>query len=375
MQTKWLVVFVALAGCARVLPPSGGERDVEAPRIVETFPAQNANTTALAGRDAEVRIVFHETLSERSPRELVQVSPETGAVDAERDGKEIRVNIEGGWQPNRIYRITVMPGIVDRHGNARKTAYELVFSTGATIVPNALGGVATDRISGKPVVGARVEAISRVDSTVYTTVTDSGGFFALRSLPPAAYTTRVFADLNRNRKLDPTESRGMRDINVSATDTVPVELTLLSPDSTPARLVRAEIRDSMQVRLVFDDYTDPTSMPPLRVIAWQLPDSTVVAGGSVITPRQFDRLRADTTRAAAPGLANPVRAASDNTPILPINELVWIPTAPLRAGTRYRISVGGYRNLQNIPEGGGSVVATAPTPGRAAPAARDSTRQ
>ena len=374
MQKKWLIVFAALASCARVLPPSGGERDLEAPRIVETFPAQNANTTALAGPAAEVRIVFHETLSERSPRELVQVSPETGEVDAERDGKEIRVNIEGGWQPNRIYRVTVMPGIVDRHGNARKTAYELVFSTGAAIVPNALGGLATDRISGKPVVGARVEAISRVDSTVYTTVTDSGGFFALRSLPPAAYTTRVFADLNRNRKLDPTEARGMRDINVSATDTVPVELTLLSPDSTPARLVRAEIRDSMQVRLVFDDYTDPTSMAPLRVIAWQLPDSTLVAGGSVITPREFDRLRADTTR-AAPGLANPARAANHNAPVLPINELVWIPTSPLRAGTRYRISVGGYRNLQNIPEGGGSVVATAPTPGRATPAARDSIRQ
>jgi hypothetical protein len=373
MRLSWILALPALASCARVMPPSGGDRDLEAPRIVETFPAQNANTTDLASRNAEVRIVFHETLSERSPRELVQVSPETGEVDAERDGREIRVNIEGGWQPNRIYRVTVMPGIVDRHGNARKTAYELVFSTGATIVPNALGGLATDRISGKPVVGARVEAISRVDSTVYTTVTDSGGFFALRSLPPAAYTTRIYADLNRNRKLDPTEARALRDVTVSATDTVPIELALLSPDSTPARLVRAEVRDSLQVRLIFDDYTDPAAMAPLRLVAWQLPDSVMITGGAVLTPRQFDRVRADTTR-AAPGIANTTRVATDTTRVLPINEMVWVPTVPLRAGVRYRISVGGYRNLQNIPEGGGSVVATAPA-ARAAPAPRDSVRQ
>jgi hypothetical protein len=357
------------------MAPSGGERDTEAPRIVETFPAQNATANDLAGRDQEVRIVFHETLSERSPRELVQVSPETGEVDAERDGREIRVRIAGGWQSNQIYRVTVMPGIVDRHGNARRSAYELVFSTGAAMVPNALGGIATDRITGRPVIGARVEAITSSDSTVYTTVTDTGGFFALRALPPGQYTTRVFADLNRNRKLDPAEARAARELILGAADTVPVELTLLVPDTTPARLLKADIRDSLQVRLTFDDYTDPSTLPPLRVIAWQLPDSTMITGGSVMTSRQFERMRGDTAR-AAPGIAAPPRpAAADTARLLPINELVWVPTSPLRPTTRYRISVTGYRNIQNISEGGGSVVVTSPAPPRAPPAARDSVRQ
>ena len=379
MRKAGSIVFVlaTMASCARVMPPSGGQRDQEPPRIVETLPAQNAAATDLAGTSNPVRIVFHETLSERSPREMVQVSPETGEVKAERDGNEIRVTMEGGWQANRIYRVTVLPGIVDRHGNARPGAYELVFSTGGAIVPNALGGLVTDRITGRAVVNARVEAIARADSTVYTTVTDTGGFFALRALPTGVYTARVYSDQNRNRKLDPLEARASRDVTLGASDTIPVELTLLVPDTTPARLLRAEIRDSLQVRLTFDDYMDPSgSLPPMRVTAWQLPDSTLVSGGSVMTPRQFQQLRADTAR-AAPGVAPPSAAVADTTRELPINELVWVPSAPLLPATRYRISIVGYRNLVGLPDGGGTVVVTSPSRARVppTPAARDTIRR
>jgi hypothetical protein len=120
-----------------------------------------------------------------------------------------------------------------------------------------------------------------------------------------------------------------------------------------------------------------------------LPDSTMITGGSIMTAREFDVLqaarrdtaRADTTlrqpavprpRPPAPGIAMP---ATDTSRVLPINELVWVPVAPLRPSTRYRITISGYRNLAGIPNGGGSVVVTAPAPPRAAPPLRpDTTR-
>jgi hypothetical protein len=368
------ILLMAAAACARVMSPTGGEPDKEPPRIVETDPAQNAPATQHAGTTRPVRIIFHETLSERGPREMVLVSPETGEVDVERDGKELRVTIEGGWQAGKIYRVTVLPGLLDRFGNARTTAHELVFSTGAAIPSNVLGGLVTDRITGRPVANARVEAISRADSTPYTTVTDTGGFYALRALPPGMYDTRIYADQNRNRRLDRFEAVATLPINVATdTDTLVLEFALLARDTTPARLLRADIRDSLQVRLSFDDYMDPAGgLPAMRITAWQLPDSTQIAGGTIMTPREFTalRARADTarTRAAA--------AAADTARVLPINELVWVPATPLRAGTRYRISLTGYRNLAGLPDGGGSVVATAPAAVRApTPPARDTIRQ
>jgi hypothetical protein len=393
------LLVIALAACARVMSPTGGDPDRSPPAVVQTIPEQNALATQLAGREQEVRIVFDETISERSPREMVMVSPETGEVDVDRDGNVLKVKIEGGWQPNRVYRVTVLPGLVDRFGNARPTTYELVFSTGATIPQNAVGGIVTDRITGRPVGNARVEVISRADSTVFTTVTDSMGFYAVRALPPGAYDTRVYVDQNRNRELDAAEATAAQPVNVaSVNDTIAIELSLLVHDTTPARLTRADIRDSLQVRLSFDDYTDPVGgLPPMRITAWQLPDSTMIAGGSIMTPREFDALRAargDTARADTinrqlpspraptprppvqrppPGIATP---AADTSRVLPVNELVWVPVTPLRPSTRYRITISGYRNLAGIPNGGGSVVVTSPAPPRAAPVLRpDTTRQ
>jgi hypothetical protein len=367
----WLAAAAGLAGCARVMPPTGGEQDREAPRVVETQPEQGQMAMAFAGTNQPVRIVFHETISERSPRDMVQVSPETGEVDVDRDGNELKVRIAGGWREGRVYRVTVLPGIVDRRGNARTTSYELVFSTGAPILHNALGGIAVDRITGRPAVNARVEARLRSDTTsVYTAVTDSAGFFALRSLPAGDYTAVVYTDQNRNRRLDAAEAQAVSNVTLGATDTVPLELALLPRDTTPARLLRAEIRDSMQVRLFFDDYRDANApLRDIRVAAWQLPDSLLVGTTLVTTPRGFQNLRGDTTRVTSPRLPQ----AADTT-TLPLNELVWVPQAGLRPSTRYRITVTGYTNLHGLPGGGGSVVVTSPAPQRpAAPAPRDTT--
>lgn len=376
-KVSWLLGAVAVVACARVLPPPGGERDTEPPRVVETDPPQNADAPQHAGTRRPVRIIFHETLSERSPRELVQVSPETGLVHAERDGREIRVTIDGGWHVGRVYRITVVPGVVDRFGNARTTTYELVFSTGGVILPNALGGIATDRITGRPAAGARVEAIGQADSTRYTSVTDSTGFFAVRSLPAGSYELRIYSDQNRNREMDAREAREVRPYRVGERDTVAVEFALLAPDTSPARLLRADIRDSAQVRLNFDDYMEAGApLNGIRVTVWQLPDSTPHSGGMLMTARQFQAMR-DTARSRA---ATPTPAAQDTALPLPVNELIWVPSPALSPQTRYRITVAGYRNINNVPNGGGTTVAISPQRVRRPPplrpdsaAARDTT--
>ncbi len=367
-----VLAVIVFAACARVMAPTGGQRDQEAPRVVESEPAPNAMAMNFAGTDQPVRIVFHETISERSPREMVQVSPETGEVHVDRDGNVLEITIDGGWREGRVYRVTVLPGLVDRFGNARTTPYELVFSTGAAILHNALGGIVTDRITGRPVVNARVEARSQADTaTVYTTVSDSAGFFALRALPAGEYSAVVYADQNRNRELDAAETRATRAVTMGPTDTLAIELALLGPDTTPARLVRAEIRDSGQIRLNFDDYMEATTpLANIRVTAWQLPDSIMIGTAALLTPRAFQRLRGDTARIPSPRLPPP----ADTTVVLPINELVWIPSTALRPSTRYRFSVTGYVNLHGLPGGGGNVTATSPPAPRAQPpAAPDST--
>ena len=130
---------------------------------------------------------------------------------------------------------------------------------------------------------------------------------------------------------------------------------------------------------MFDDYMEATApLQSIQVLAWQLPDSTPLLAGKLMTVRQHQALR-DTARAVQPPPA--AAAAQDTARLLPINELVWVPTTPLAPQTRYRFQVSGYQNLHNVPRtGGGSVVATSPARVRTPPplrpdsaAARDST--
>lgn len=386
------LLLLVLTACARPYPPTGGEDDREPPRVLSTTPVHES---VVPGFNQKVIFEFDETLSERGMQDVVLVSPETGTPRAKRSGNKLEVSVEGGWKPNTIYRVVVAPTVQDRRGNVRREPAEIVFSTGPELIPTAVAGAITDRITGKPTAGARVVAVSARDSSVHATVTDTAGFFGLRFLPLGRYTLQAYEDANRNRKFDFNERFVERSIVVpTVRDTQVVELAVMARDTTPARLLRAEARDSMEVRLSFDDHLDVDGgTANMTVGLYLLPDSTLVGtGGRLFHPRVHERMRAaaDSARRAAAAADTSARAQSDTTrrppitapaaplPSLPAaapdtvtrpsQELVFVPNLPLAPRTRYRIFVSNVRNLAGLPNGGGSAAFTT----RARPTATDS---
>ncbi|HUH12523.1 MAG TPA: Ig-like domain-containing protein, partial [Longimicrobiales bacterium] len=289
---------VLAAACASAQPPPGGEEDQRAPRIVEVWPEPFASITELE-RPAVFR--FDERISERGADDAaILVSPRTGRFDIERGRREIRVEPVGGWRPETVYRVVLLPGVRDLFGNERTEPAELVFSTGPIIPNTAIAGTVVDRITGRAVAGALVEAVRLPDSLTHVALTDSAGFFAIRHAPPAEYGLRAFRDVNRNRALDGFEERGEELLVLGVSDTAVVTLALLAPDSTPARLAQATAVDSLAVRLLFDDYLDP-DRPPADLRAWlfQLPDTVAVPVDTVLFPHRHAALEAARAAAAA----------------------------------------------------------------------------
>jgi hypothetical protein len=362
-----LGALATLLACAQPYPPPGGPQDREAPRLVSTKPEQLA--VVPNWKDPAV-FTFDETLSERGARDAVLVSPETGRPMLERDGRELKVRVEGGWKANTIYRVIITPGIQDRFNNPRREPAELVFSTGPELLPTAIGGLVTDRITGRPLAEMRAVAIPFPDSAApaHTTVTDTSGFFGLRFLPTGRYIVRAYEDRNRNKKLDPGEKRDQQSVFIAtARDTQPeVQLELLTPDTTPARLLRAEPRDSLEVRLGFDDYLDPArTLAGVSSQLVQLPDSLPVPIAQVqhvhaVTSGRRTQ-RSDTSRVAQ--RAQQAVTPADTTP-RPIQELVLVLTSRLEPGTQYRVDIRGVTNLNGVRNGGGSVRFQTPAPVR-----------
>jgi hypothetical protein len=358
-------LLVAAAGCAHVEAPRGGP-EMREPLTLDTVTP--GSLQVVPGLRGPVAFVFGTRLSERGLNDAVLVSPRTSPVVVGHRGRELRVSLRAGWEPGQIYHVTVTPTIQDLWNNRLQQTLTHVFSTGPAIPDTRLTGAAIDRITGRPEVDIRVEAIRRADSLVYATRTDSVGGFVFAHLPEGDYRVRAFRDMNRNRELDPFEPRDTADARVAAADTASVRLSVVMPDTTPPRVASARLEQA-QLQVQFDDYLDPEqALSPTQV---RIVDPT----GGVVAVRRLAVGRLEAERepgeAAAPPAppvppaarpAGPPAAATPPQGPLPSQTLVVEPAAPLAPGTEYRIVVEGVRNVVGLVGGGEATVTTPEAP-------------
>jgi len=399
-----LPLLAAFAGCARVMAPPGGERDEAPPVVIATSPEQGSTIRAT---DEPVRIQFDERISERGVEDAVYVSPVTGAADATSGRDDIEVRIAGGWQPGRVYRVVVQGVVRDLFNNPLGRPIEIAFSTGAPFPESAVAGVVYERVTGRPVADARVEAHPVEGGAYHLALSDTGGVFRMPLLPPGSYRLRAYTDQNRDRRRDDFEPGDSTMIDVGATDTLLRPLALLRDDTSAANVTRVQVVDSITLRVQLDDYMDvaePQSGASVRVRA--LPDSTPVALAGVWYPHALtaERARQDSiarerapaaegdsagaaaidTIAVAPPRDTVPRGAADRAvadtlppdPLtlrvreagllpardepLPARELMVVLAQPLVPEAEYHLEVRGILNLAGVPGGGGTATFHAP---------------
>ena len=265
-----MIGLLSICSCANQGAPSGGLQDLTGPQVVETFPDTFA---VVAAFDDEIRIVFDERISERGVRgvldDAVIISPESGEVRVRHSSRSLRVMMAGGFQPDEVYRVTVLPVVQDLFQNEMVRAFEFIFSTGAEMTPTVLAGSIVDRINGERVEGARVTArverppgLERSDDELVPThvaITDASGVYAFRYVPPGRYEITAFMDQNRNTEPDDSEPIGTGREELNPADTLFLNFSLLAPDTTPAMVESVEVVDSLTLAAEFDDFLDPDS--------------------------------------------------------------------------------------------------------------------
>lgn len=389
-------------GCARQGAPPGGPGDRIPPFVVRTEPDTFALVEAF---DGSVEVEFNERISERVSGSLdraVEVSPRSGEVRVDHKRRGLGISMEGGFRENRVYRITVLPVVADMFGNTVRDPFEFFFSTGPEFNPNALAGVLTDRITGQPVSGARVDAWrADEDSVIYTAVSDDDGIFALRTLPEGAYTLQAYTDVNRNFEANFIEPQARSTSEpLGAADTAIVFLALLQPDTTPGELLSVTALDSTTLELGFDDYLDPDSTLAGVSVTLARDTADVAAGAapgaptvsSLLHPPAYeemlrvqaelaaiardsaaaadtlvaDTLVADTTapQVAAPTERAPGAPETDARAeeVLPSQLVYALLDGPLEPAARYTVTVTGVANIAGVAGGGGEVQVEGPEP-------------
>lgn len=396
---RTLVVGVALLGlsCARQGRIPGGPPDRVPPIVVAVEPEPE---TIVHDWDGPIRIEFNERISERGAEgsldDAILVSPAVEGLRVSHSRSGLEVSVPGGFEVGRVYRVTVLPVISDLFSNRMRDPFEFAFSTGPEISGAIAAGLVEDRITGQPV-QVRVEAVGP-DSIVHFTRSGTDGLFALRYLPPARYRLRAYEDRNRNGEADFSEPVGGLPITLpSDADTSLTSFTILLPDTTSARLIRAEVLDSVSVRVEFDDYIDPAEnlalvgvglKPDTAIADSLLPESTLPLPGfdRVMHEHAFQEYQAEVRLLEAARRAEEARvraaaalAAGDSTatppsppdpgpeiqpeadpeedagPPRPVQTLIAVFETPLQARYPYRVQVTGLRNINRLPLGGGTI--------------------
>jgi len=392
--------------------------DRRPPVLVRTEPDTFATLTDLGSR---VRFFFDERISEEVAggqlSDAITVSPRTGAVRVSHGRRDLSVQVEGGFRPGLVYRVTLLPVIRDMFGNQLRDPYELVFSTGGEAPPTAIAGQVWNRANGTAMNGASVRAVS-ADSLLYVARTDQSGIYAFRYLPEGEYVITAFDDIDRDGELDAREAQGSVSSRVAVGDTVLINVPTLPWDTTAAVAVGATAMDSVTIALEFDDYLETDEPAADVVVVLTREDGTAPSVTRLFHEREYgayvqavtDSLaRLDSidaaaqaalpppavdTAAAAPAdsaadvpldAANsPVARALRPTPVrlegtqsaaapgtgypLPTRRLVGLLDVPLEVGVRYQVRVDGVVNIRGVPDGGGEVtVERRPPPTPAAP--------
>ena len=412
-----VLIALALSACARMGAPPGGPADKVPPKLIGTVPE---STATYSGWKSDVEFRFDEVISEGgSPNigtgtgdleKLVILSPtqQIPVVRWRRD--RITVRPREGWRPDRVYRVELLPGVIDLRRNRSDTTVVLTFATGGPPPVDTIRGVVVDWVAGKPARQALVELYLLPDSLVYRTRADSTGHFALGPLPRAGWTVYGVIDQNNNHR---RESREAWDSTVIAPGTTQVgALWTIPHDTTAPRITTITADDSLKATITFSLPLDPTQ--PAESLGFSLlnqKDSLPVAYLSLL-PKQTDdslaRARqarrdstaadstgADTTGADTTVAAKPARPAKGRPPRAPVDtappppgkaeadsllrsrpalsdKLILRVESPFVPESRYLVEIRGLRSVAGVAGDARGVLAI-PKPRAIIPLASDTT--
>ncbi len=240
------ILYIIIAGCANIVPPSGGAKDTTPPALLKTTP-KNGRINFI---DKGFELFFDEFIVLKDINKQLIISPpfET-KPDIAVHGKRLKVNFKDTLLKNTTYIFNFGNAIVDfNEGNIFKN-FLYTFSTGSYIDSMQISGFVVNAFSLKPEEKESVvllydnfsDSVPRKVIPHYVTRTDNSGFFHFNFLKPQSYYIVALNEINDNYLFDlPSEKIAFldsviipdyRSISDTMSDSLIVNKSIYSPDS------------------------------------------------------------------------------------------------------------------------------------------------
>lgn len=197
-----LFMAVVLTGCAKIVTPTGGPKDVTPPAITKEVPANGCNNF----KGNTIKITFNEFVTLNNTFENVLISPPlTQQPTYSLSGKTLVIKFNDTLQSNQTYNLGFANCIQDFTEGNPIPFYNYAFSTGEAVDSFMLQGKVIDAQTTGAVKGCFVFAYSQdIDSLPlttkpqYITKTQPNGTFAIKNIRPGDYKVFALKDINNN---------------------------------------------------------------------------------------------------------------------------------------------------------------------------------
>ena len=206
---KKIVVFclllLSLAGCAKIVLPTGGPKDTTPPVVTKEVPANRSTLF----NSKSIKISFNEFVVLNNPNKTVIVSPPFAeAPELEIVNKSVVIHLPDSLRANTTYSIALAETIKDYTEGNPISIYEYTFSTGNNIDSFMLKGSVTDALSLEKVKDVFVflykddiDSLPLTTRPDHLTKTNGSGQFVFNNIK-LPNTTQPRRDIKKSSKLD-----------------------------------------------------------------------------------------------------------------------------------------------------------------------------
>lgn len=278
MQTKiirycflfFLIAFYVLySGCAQIVVPSGGPKDMKAP-FAEKYIPDSAATNFSA---KTITIVFDEYIQLQDLQKEMTISPPMRIQpEVKAKGKTLQIELNDTLKKNTTYVINFGSAIRDFTESNAKTDFRYIFSTGSYIDTLKLTGIVKNAYDQKTEKGILVMLYeSGEDSVPYKTgpsyfaKTNADGTYKISNIRPGTYKVFALKDANSNYRFDlPSESIGFSDTLIRITRNVKHDLRIFTEEPAKQRLLKNFTNGYARMMLIYSKPVSVVSYKPLN---------------------------------------------------------------------------------------------------------------
>ena len=195
-----------LISCAQFVPPTGGKKDEDIPKLIKSVPKSEQKNY----KDKTISLEFDELVDVSSLRQELLIVPEIeGTFNIKAKSKNVIIKFDKVFKDSTTYTINFRKGIKDLNERNESKNLKLVFSTGNNIDSLKIEGIIKGLLTNQPILEAHVALYKIQDSLDlkktkpnYFTKSDSSGHYKFENIKSGKYRIYAFIDKNNNLRYD-----------------------------------------------------------------------------------------------------------------------------------------------------------------------------